>query len=460
MTETKTVAALSSGLVPSGVAVIRVSGPRARFALETISGPVPGPRKLSLRRLTDPKSGEVLDQALVAFFRGPASFTGEDVAEIHCHGGQAVVSGVLGALYGLEGVQAAEAGDFTRQAFLNGKLDLTQVEGIGDLISATTAEQRRQALDQVDGVARQAVERWAEELLMLRARIEANLDFSDEDDVDDLDREAIATSLRVLGSELSASLEETVSERLRDGFRVVLVGAPNSGKSTLLNALVRREAALVSPIAGTTRDALDIPIDINGIPVLLTDTAGLRDERLEAADAVEAAGIARARERLSSADLVLALVPMDVDAEAFDHLSGDFAGVWIRVRSKCDLGLETVRAESRQGAIRCRDEVRVSGQTGYGLDSLKDKIAEELSARLSELSGSVASIALDERRRVAVAKALGSVREAELLVQRRGEEELLAEELRAASAALSTIVGSSGVEDVLDRLFSRFCLGK
>lgn len=273
----ETVAALSSGLVPSGVAVIRVSGPQVRFTLEKIAGIRPSPRKASLRTFSDPQTGQRIDKGLALFFPAPNSFTGEDVAEFHCHGGRAVVDAMLRALWSLDGVRAADAGDFTRQAFVNGKLDLTQVEAVGDLIHASTSLQLDQALAQLDGAATRKLSAWKEALADCRAQIEADLDFSDEDDVPGSVVDSLPEQLGILKSAIEDELSSHVAERVRDGFQVVLAGAPNSGKSTLLNALLERDAVLVSPIAGTTRDQIDVPIDLDGLPVILTDTAGLRE---------------------------------------------------------------------------------------------------------------------------------------------------------------------------------------
>ncbi|MFN3170552.1 MAG: tRNA uridine-5-carboxymethylaminomethyl(34) synthesis GTPase MnmE [Hyphomicrobiales bacterium] len=448
-----TVAALSSGLVPSGVAVIRISGPSVRFALERITGGVTQARLATLRAFKDPATGKTLDKGLVLFFPKPNSFTGEDVAELHAHGGRAVVSALLQALWSLDGIVPAEAGDFTRQAFLNGKLDLTQVEAVGDLIHASTAWQLDQALDQLEGAASRKLGAWKDVIADARAMIEADLDFSDEDDVPGSVVDSLPEQLQRLLKEMEMELSSSVAERLRDGFRVVLAGAPNSGKSTLLNKLLQRDAALVSPVAGTTRDQIDVPIDLDGLPVILSDTAGIRSDN-NSSDPIESMGIEKTRVAVEGADCVVWLLGGDESAKSVQN---NETGKTIRVRSKSDI-------EDPDGTLTRDVDLQVSGKTGAGLDSLKSAIADRLRDRYSmesETGKARGSLVLDARRRIAVHSARTSLEEA---LGRLSEGALsldhAAEELRLAQRALGSITGDVNAEQVLDRVFSRFCIGK
>ncbi|HSM40270.1 MAG TPA: tRNA uridine-5-carboxymethylaminomethyl(34) synthesis GTPase MnmE, partial [Afifellaceae bacterium] len=297
-----TICALSSGSPPSGVAVIRLSGPVSGDCLASLTGGIPEPRKAVLRTIRDPRSGEGIDQALVLWLPGPASYTGEDCVELHCHGGRAVIQAVLVALTDRDGVRLAEAGEFSRRAFVNGKLDLTEIEGLADLIQAETEAQRRQALQLAEGAMRRDLETWRGRLIDLRAEIEARLDLSDEDDVGE---ELPAGFFDVVGDLRSAVASAVgtfgVAERVRHGMRVAIMGAPNAGKSTLLNRIARRDVAIVTPEAGTTRDVLEVPLDLDGYPVVLFDTAGLRDTD----NVVEREGIRRAKLTAETSDLVL-----------------------------------------------------------------------------------------------------------------------------------------------------------
>lgn len=450
---TDTVAALSSGLVPSGVAVIRISGPNVRFALERIAGGVTDARLATLRPFKDPETGKTLDKGLVLFFPKPKSFTGEDVAELHAHGGRAVVGALLQALWSLDGIVPAEAGDFTRQAFLNGKLDLTQVEAVGDLIHASTALQLDQALDQLDGAASRKLGGWKDVIADARAKIEADLDFSDEDDVPGSVVDSLPEQLQRLLKEMEMELSSSVAERLRDGFRVVLAGAPNSGKSTLLNALLQRDAALVSPIAGTTRDQIDVPIDLDGLPVILSDTAGIRSDNTSS-DAVELMGIEKARVAVEDADCVVWLLGGDDSARAIQLYDPEKT---IRIRSKSDI-------ESSEGTLAQDADLQVSGRTGAGLDALKNTISDRLRGCYGMEKETVKireSLVLDARRRIAVQSARTSLEEA---LGRLSEGPMsldhAAEELRLAQRALGSITGDVDAEQVLGRVFSRFCIGK
>jgi tRNA modification GTPase len=406
-----------------------------------------------LRAFKDPATGKTLDKGLVLFFPKPNSFTGEDVAELHAHGGRAVVGALLQALWSLDGIVPAEAGDFTRQAFLNGKLDLTQVEAVGDLIHASTALQLDQALDQLDGAASRKLGRWKDVIAEARAMIEADLDFSDEDDVPGSVVDSLPEQLQHLVKEMEMELSSSVAERLRDGFRVVLAGAPNSGKSTLLNALLQRDAALVSPLAGTTRDQIDVPIDLDGLPVILSDTAGIRSEN-NSSDPIESMGIEKARVAVEGADCVVWLLGGDESAQSVQN---NETGKTIRVRSKSDI-------EDPDGTLTRDVDLQVSGKTGAGLDLLKSAIADRLRDRYSmesETGKARGSLVLDARRRIAVQSARTSLEEA---LGRLSEGVLsldhAAEELRLAQRALGSITGDVNAEQVLDRVFSRFCIGK
>jgi tRNA modification GTPase len=418
---TDTIYALSSGAPPAAVAVVRISGPRAHAALEALAGRLPEPRVAKLARLRD--HGEVLDNALVFRFDGPSSETGEDVVELQLHGGRSVVAATLAALGRIEGLRLAEPGEFTRRAFEHGRIDFAQAEGLADLIEAETETQRRAALALAGGALSRQVEAWQARLLGIAARIEAMLDFSDEGDVapDDL-----AGPLAALAAELDAYLARPPAERLRDGIRIVIAGPPNAGKSTLLNALIGRDAAITSEIAGTTRDVIEAPVAFGGVPFLLVDTAGLREE----AEAIEAIGVGRARAQLDAADLVLWLGDgSERPARA------------LKVHAKADLGLAGAEAD-----------VAVSAKTGEGMDDLVRLLIRH-SASLLPPAGEVA---LNARHRVALAEVAAAVGEAQMA----SDPLIAAESIRRARLALDRVTGRAGVEDMLDALFGRFCIGK
>ena len=438
MSDQSTIFAPASGFGRAAVAVVRLIGPACAAVLNALSGPLPPPRRLSLRSLRDPADGAVLDKALVCWMPGPQTFSGEDMAELHLHGGAAVRAGVLRVLSGLPGCRAAEAGAFTRRAVLNGRMDLTEAEGIADLIEAETEAQRRQALRQLDGVLGRQVEAWREEALTCLAAAEAALDFADEGDVDDAALDAaLLGRVAALRAEIAAALADgRRGERLRDGFTVVLAGAPNVGKSTLLNALSRRDAAIVSDVPGTTRDAIEVRLDLGGLPVLLVDTAGLR----ETADAIESEGIARTRRRIAQADLVLLLADGDEAETGFPDVP------LVRIRTKADL---------EGPAANVREDVRISARTGLGLDTLLGIVQERAETAL----GSGDAVVTRERHREALVRCL--VHLDRVLAAADGTlPELVSEDLRMAARALGEISGRVGVEDVLDRLFSSFCIGK
>lgn len=426
-----TIFALATAYGKAGVAVIRVSGPLAHHAGTTLAGSLPKPRVAGLRLLKDAQ-GVRLDEALVLVFSEKQSFTGEAVVEFQLHGSTAVVSTVLRVLSEIKGLRQAEPGEFTRRALENGRLDLAQVEGLADLIDAETEAQRRQALRVLSGDLGDQAEKWRLDLIRAAALLEATIDFADEDVPTDVSPEVSSLIQRVLKSLRKEISGVKSAERIRTGFEVAIVGAPNVGKSTLLNALAGRDAAITSEYAGTTRDVIEVRMDLGGLPVTLLDTAGLR----ETADKVEEIGIARARERAELADLRVFLVEGD-ERPDFEPHSGD-----IVLKAKADL------LEDKVGAI--------SGVSGEGLSDLIEKVTQ----RLSDQAAAV-GIATRERHRIAMIHAVEAMESAERFVI-VGEEvtDLAAEELRSAIRSLDSLVGRIDVENVLDEIFSSFCLGK
>ncbi|UZF91201.1 tRNA uridine-5-carboxymethylaminomethyl(34) synthesis GTPase MnmE [Bosea sp. NBC_00550] len=429
-----TIVALSSAPGRAGVAVVRVSGPRVRFVLETVAGVIPEPRMATLRRLSD-GNGMTVDTALVLFFAAPASFTGDDVAEFHIHGSRAVLARILAILAALPGVRLAEAGEFTRRAFEAGKLDLAAVEGLADLIDSETEWQRKQALRQMDGALGVVAQAWRGKLIEAMSLLAAELDFSDEGDVSGpLQEQALGLAVEVLASLRDALGSFAMGERVREGFVVVLAGPPNAGKSTLLNALARREVAIVSPIAGTTRDALEVRLDLAGLPVILIDTAGLRDS----IDPIEAEGVRRARALVDRADLVLALRSIDSEPYRIHE-----AAPTLPIATKSDLGGAALPGERA-----------ISVKSGDGLSGLLTEIV----TRLQALGQAEPALVTRERHRAAVTDAITALERA--VTAGHGQSELLAEDMRLAVVALERLVGRIDVEDVLDQLFSGFCIGK
>ena len=423
-----TIYALSSGSPPAAIAVVRISGPRANAALTALAGKLPEPRVATLARLKDPESGEALDNALLLRFPAPASATGEDVAELHLHGGRAVVAAVLRALARVEGLREAAPGEFTRRAFENGRIDLAEAEGLADLLSAETESQRRNAMALAGGVLSRQIARWQERLLMLAAQIEAVIDFSDEGEVGEGLPEGWADAAQALVAEMETALARPPAERLRDGIRLVIAGPPNSGKSSLLNWLAGRQAAITSAIAGTTRDLVEAPTAIAGTPFLLVDTAGLR----EAADEVERIGVARARETLGAADLILWL---GAPAAAPDPVR------CLCVQSKIDLD-----------PIDPAADAHVSAETGEGMDALVALLIE----RARDLLPAEGEVSLNARQAVAVTDAAAHLSEAAL----SRDPVIVGEGLRQARLSLDRVTGRGGVEDMLDALFGKFCIGK
>ncbi|WP_295533423.1 tRNA uridine-5-carboxymethylaminomethyl(34) synthesis GTPase MnmE [uncultured Thioclava sp.] len=425
-----TIFALATARGKAGVAVIRISGPQAWDAATALSGPLPPPRVAGLRKLR--LGSEELDEALVLCFASGASFTGEDVAELHIHGAVATVSAVLGALGQQEGLRLAEPGEFTRRALENERLDLSQVEGLSDLIEAETEAQRKQALKVLSGAVGDCVEGWRADLVRAAALIEATIDFADEEVPVDVSPEVTALIDRVRAG-LSDELRRIdAAERVREGFEVAIVGRPNAGKSTLLNALAGREAAITSEFAGTTRDVIELRMDIAGLAVTLLDTAGLR----ETEDAIEAIGVERALQRAGQSDLRVFLldggeVPL-ISPEPDD----------IIVHGKADLGVAAGFA--------------VSGKTGLGLD----RLIAEIASRLSECAAG-AGVMTRERHRHAIRAAFEALESARDEVLRGSERsELAAESLRQAVWSLESLLGRVDVEHLLDEIFSSFCIGK
>ena len=440
MPAAETIFALSSGAPPSGVAIIRISGPRALAALDALAGEPGPPRELVLRALNDPLTGvkAPLDHALTVRFPGPRSFTGEDSAEIHCHGSRAVIDRLLAILGLMQGLRLAEPGEFTRRAFENGKLDLTQVEGIGDLLAAQTEAQRRQAMRRIEGELAGKLKDWRERVISLRAEIEARLDFSDEGDVAaDLPASFLA-DIASLRDAIAEALKGFAAGRLiHDGIRIAIAGAPNAGKSTLLNRLARCDVAIVTDIPGTTRDVIEVPLDLGGYLYLLADTAGLRPST----DPVEQEGIRRAEARIGSSDLVLHLIAPDSADLAIAAPEG--AEIW-RIGSKSDLGAASVPDLMLQ----------ISAETGAGMDMLLEALTT-FAARHG--AGEEAPLVGRARDREHLTAALDALTAAPTRLK---TPELLAEELRIAGDALGRLSGAIGAEDVLDRLFAGFCIGK
>jgi tRNA modification GTPase len=454
MTDRTTIFALSTASGRAGLAVVRISGPAAGPALKALGGPEnPIPRQARLVRFESPEDGRPLDQGLALWFPGPRSFTGEDLVELHLHGGRAVVGALLEALGRLPALRPAEPGEFTRRAFDNGKLDLSEVEGLADLIAAETEAQRRQALRQMSGALSETTEAWRARLLRVLAHLEATLDFPDEDLPVGIET-ALGGEVATLAEELAAHLDDRQrGERLRDGFQIVILGAPNVGKSSLLNAIARRDAAIVSETAGTTRDLIEVHLDLGGYPVTLTDTAGLRAGSDPAGDgiedAVEMEGMRRAKARAAAADLKLVVAAAPdwprLDGET-ESLLDDSA--WLLL-NKIDLS-EPPRRERHRG----RPLLAVSARTGAGLADLLARLEAEAVARLG-VSGAAPAVTRQRHR-----AALEDCRAALLRAGEARSSDLRAEDLRLAVRALGRITGRVDAEEVLDVIFRDFCIGK
>jgi tRNA modification GTPase len=457
---TDTIFALSSGPPPAAIAVIRVSGPAARLALERLIGRVPEPRRAALARIHDPASGVLLDEALALWFPGPRSETGEDSAELQIHGGRAVIAAVLKALGELPGFRLAEPGEFTRRAFEAGRLDLTAVEGLADLVGAETEAQRRQALGQLRGLLGGRAEAWREKLIEALALVEAGIDFSDEGDVPkELVPKAIEI-VRVVETEIAEALAGAGrGERLRDGLWVAIAGPPNAGKSTLLNRLAQREAAIVSPHAGTTRDVIEVHLDLRGYPVNLLDTAGVNEAPQ---DPIEREGMRRARDVMGRADLVLWMTDArELGADSMADLalnpgasnpgaSNPGASRW-RVVNKIDL------LESPPQAASARDEFPISAVTGKGVEDL---VAALVCFASETFRHSEPALVTRERQRTRLNEVMGALCDAVTKAEQGAGEELVAEDLRHALMGLGRLTGRVDVEEILDVIFREFCVGK
>ena len=425
---TGTIFALSSGSPPAGIAVVRISGPSAGDALRGLAGGLPEPRRASARPLHDPADGTLLDRALVLWLPGPRTATGEDTAELHLHGGRAVIAAVEAALAKLPGLRRAEAGEFTRRAFANGRIDLAEAEGLADLLTAETELQRRSALAMASGELSRTVEGWRVRVLALSAQVEASLDFADEDDVAGLP-DALAGDCRLLADELGIWLARPRAELLRDGFRVVIAGPPNAGKSTFFNRLTDSEAAIATAIPGTTRDVLTHPVALDGVPFVFADTAGLR---ADSDDPVERIGIARALAASDKADLVLWLGAVEDRPD----------GAW-QIAPQCDRCDHETIADPRH---------TISALTGEGIDALR----ADLIATARAIMPVPGEVALGQRQHHLLDDCRQAIAEAAL----SHDPLLAAEHLRLARVALDRLVGRSGTEDMLDALFGRFCIGK
>jgi len=456
MTEADTIFALSSGRPPAAIAVVRVSGPQASAALRALIGKLPPARQAALARVRDPQNGETIDEGLALWFPGPRSETGEDTAELQLHGGRAVIAAVLAALGRIEGCRPAQAGEFTRRAFENGRIDLTRVEGLADLIDADTEAQRRQAFRQMRGMLGDRAEAWRAQLIEALALVEARIDFPDEGDVpEDLTGPALARARELRGEIAQVLADQRRGERLREGLVVAIAGPPNAGKSSLLNRIARREAAIVSPISGTTRDVIEVHLDLDGYPVTFLDTAGIRDS----SDPIEQEGVRRARERASGADLVLWVLDASAGGEiAVDMLTREFPSTakWI-VWNKID-AVTLLRIKSLKSVIH-----RLDYHT-YFISALNGSGFAEFLAALSEqarqfLGSTQPALVTRERHRRALEETEAALDRA-LSEPSPVREDVVAEELRLAARTLGRLTGRVDVEDILDVIFRDFCIGK
>ncbi len=450
-----TIVALASGAGRAGVAVLRLSGPQAGAALEALTDrPPPPPRIAARRAFCEPESGLSLDDGLALWFPGPASFTGEDVAELHVHGGPAVVAAMIQACLAVPGVRPAEPGEFTRRAFENGKLDLAEAEGLADLVDAETEGQRRQALRQRRGALSGVYEGWRARLIEAAALMEAEIDFPDEDLPGELSRRA-GPILQALADDIARHLDDTHrGERIRDGFRIAIIGPPNAGKSSLLNALAQREAAIVSDIPGTTRDVVEVRLVLAGFPVWIADTAGLR----EAADAIEAEGVRRALARAEEADLRIGVVDGSGAEGEADAVHEHLRSHDLLVITKRDLG---TMGYGFSEALEISDSTGrgeppwVSAKTGEGVPELTAHLVERVAEALGREEAPVLTRArhrrLVEEARDALLRAIPAL---------SAGPELAAEDVRRAAHAIGRLTGRIDVEDLLEEIFSSFCIGK
>lgn len=455
--ENDTIVALSSGALPSGVAVLRISGPAALAALQRVAGPPPEGRRAGLRTIRD-ASGTVIDRGIVLFFEGPRTVTGEHLAEIHLHGGRAVVAACLDALLATPGLRLAQTGEFTRQAFENGRIDLTEAEGLADLLAAETEAQRIRAVAGAGGSLKALYEGWMAQLVRARALLEASFDFADEGDVgEDVDA-AVRPALIRLAAEMRAHLSGAArGEILRNGFRVAIIGPPNAGKSSLLNALADRDVAIVSAIPGTTRDVIEVTLDLGGVPVRFFDTAGIR----ETDDQIEAIGVERALKAMREADLVLRLAAIDQASDVAPMYGNQLSEAYaygeamavlqptLDILTKADLSPETApRFGTGTTALS------VSSQTGEGLAELVDRISQIAKAATGDPAALVPTRA---RHREIVSDALALL---DSVLAEDQPAEIVAEALRRTTNRLGALTGRVGVENLLDVIFSEFCIGK
>lgn len=429
-----TIFALASGVARSAVAIIRLSGPQVKTCLMGLIGSVPPPRRAVLRQLRSDDGP--IDQALVLYFPSPQSFTGEDIAEFQVHGSPAVVSCLLSALSCFPECRLAEAGEFSRRALLNGKMDLAHIEGLIDLIDSETQMQRKQALRQMQGYLSDTIAQWRRSLLQVMALVESQIDFSDEEDVSSVDLQQIVTRIHDLISSLQQALAQSDQGiRLREGLLIIVAGPPNAGKSSLVNYLARKDVAIVSPIAGTTRDLIEVPLQLDGFPITLIDTAGLRESH----DLIEQEGVKRALARAQQADLGLWLTAPDQDDRP------PAGPDWILVRTKADLMTQSDL-----------DLLPISVHSGLGLDDLLTRLKEEAARRF----GSGESLVTRERQRQAIEAAVQSLFRSLDRLKDGSSLELAAEDLRLAGRCLGSVIGVVGVEAMLDSLFAEFCIGK
>ena len=440
-----TIFAQSSGLGVAGIAVLRCSGPQVAAVLAVMAAPVPAPRQAALRWILDARSGERLDSGLVLWFPGPDSFTGEDCAEFHVHGSRATVAAVLAALGRMDGLRPALPGEFSMRAFKNGKLDLFEAEALGDLIGAETEAQRRLALRLALGGAGEVIECWRRDIIHLLAHAEALIDFSDEEDVVTSGNARIFLGVDTLALSLAEAIRLSDGARLvRDGVRVVIAGPPNAGKSRLLNRIARRDAAIVSSRPGTTRDIIDVQVELGGLAVLFSDTAGIREAT---DDEIESIGIARAWSAIGDAHIILWVTAPDAEEEASPPVG---MAKLVRVRNKSDLssdGLRLIRNEM--------NGLSVSAETGAGVDVLLELIAD-MARTMADAGDSV--VFSRERQLSAARSALIHIRN--ITLSRELPVETVAEELRAAAFQIGRISGRVDVEDLLDSIFRDFCIGK
>ncbi len=440
-TDNETIFALSSGAGVAAVAVVRLSGPRAGEALQWLTGkPLPEPRKLVLRTLRVPQDGALIDQALLAWLPGPGTFTGEDMVELHVHGSRAVLDLLLETLGRMEGLRAAERGEFTRRALLSGRMDLVEVEGLADLLQAETRAQHRLALSALSGEGSRRAQAWRAQLVELLALFEAAIDFVDEEDVAAQALVEVDSRLQGLLGDMHAVIDAArPAERVREGVRVAIAGPPNAGKSSLLNWLAGREVAIVCDLPGTTRDVLEVRLDLDGVPVTVFDTAGLRDD---VEDAVEAIGIERARAVLEEADIVLWMQAPDVERTEPPHIDSPMIRIW----NKADI--ESLPEQTREWHV-------VSVKRETGLESLLERLRKEVSAQFGRAESALFA---RSRQRQTITRA---VEELEALRARPDMPvELAAEHVRRAVRALDELIGRVDVEDLLDHIFAEFCIGK